>query len=193
MDPIFRIADLEFEVTHACLRARLSAEGMKWSLKVVSRYPLGRIGDEEWAPVLLWENIAAFRVGFVQRWTDLLSQRVSWRDCYNKSDGSYNATLAVFSHNDVYDCNVMFKKIDAAHCRMRLIGKCDVHFDERYDKKLELEIESDLVFEGIEVEGRDEAAARREVMQFIGSGDFDYVHSGTDSNGPMLRPVVEKG
>jgi hypothetical protein len=155
-----KIRDRTFAVEKALVCGYVGAEnGLSWSVDIGCE---GRHFDgETWSPSAYLENVP-WGVRCVD---DFKQTPIIIPDGETFGDGSILpdsvlCCLYVFEHNFLRDSHTFLQKIAKNQFRIRWTATCDVFFDDEYDVDLPLEIETDAVFLGINIQERDEFKAR---------------------------------
>lgn len=179
---MLRIADFEFPVESCLLEAYCHTDRMQWDVQIEcgSLSPGVFHGQGPKLSLSLFETpVAAFR-----HWTNLVPREVCWVE-RNDTDVTPSGLLYIFEHSPVFECHARCYN-QLGTIRIELGGKCDVFFDERYDRNLDLRLDSPVAFRGVWFGRRPESDCKTEIARFLNPDDFDY--SPTEHGVSLLTP-----
>jgi len=185
-----RIKDLNFAVSEAVLLARISADEFYWSISIDAKYPEGRIRGEVWEPKVYSENLFPLAGKALDHWRDILGRTIEWDDCYDLKTGDPIASVCVFEHLDIYKSKLTFGEATGGDSfKVDWRARCDVYFDDDYGEDLELSIQTEVKFAGVEVPFQDEVKSQALLRQYIRGGNFTFDQAHGKYDKPIFRPV----
>jgi len=172
---MIKIFDLLFRIKSAVLEAYIDEENMEivWGVEIEGE-PCQQ-DFSRWEPSLVSESLFRTKKGELNTWRDIAEKSTKWDSPYDLGGKPY-ATLYVFEHEPIYNCNVkLYSKSEELH--FYLNGQCDVNWDSKYGKNLDLKIDCKIEFSGIWFRRESEINSRKLLSQFCTESDFSYTLS----------------
>lgn len=179
---MLQIADLEFAIVSCRLEAYCDSAKMQWDIEIECAPHLDRKFHGH-APNLSLSLFKTSKHAF-RHWTELAPREVRWVR-RNDTDVTPSGSLYIFEHTPIFKCHARCSLV-AGKMQIELNGKCDVHFNEHYNKNLDLHLNSALVFRGVWFGDQPEADCRIDIARFLNPTDFEF--SPTKDGVSMLTP-----
>jgi hypothetical protein len=188
----FSIADLEFAPDFAQLIADIRNGRIEWSISISAEPRV--IRGEQWQPRASSDHLVALDSRFLEYWQDAFAKSVEWDDCCNPINDRVHALLYVFEHTEIYKSRIDFVPRKGRDVFVNWHALCDVFFDEEYESRLNLCIQTAATFNGVVVgtagERIDEIEANIRLRRFIAHGEFEYLPPIGDSYVPIMMPTA---
>lgn len=190
-DSYFRIADLEFEVESAVLAARWMKDTMGWSIAVRTIPKV--VEGEEWRPSVSSDWLYGMEGKACDKWTDLFPRVLEWESGFNHKDDRIEAWFYVFECVEIKNARLEFGVPKGNWIPLRWTGRANVFFDEKYGENLDLEVQADCLFEGVEIGKLGEMISMEEALRraraTFRTQDFEFKPPTDRHEYPMLLPV----
>ncbi len=145
---MFRVADIDFDVTESILDAYIdNRDGViAWGVEISARTINPQFG--RWIPCAKSEVLLRTGPEDLARWQDLAGKSVEWSEAEDE-DGEPFGMLCIFEHDPIYEGRVRLDRGTPAGLSIRWQGKFDPYIDEKYAEGLPITIDVPLVFRGI--------------------------------------------
>lgn len=190
---MFKIQDIDFQLSHARVYSRLTEDKMMWSIEVKSK-PL-IIKELTWEPLVYSERLLGLERANYQHWMQYLNTTLRWTDCYDPQAMQGNAFLYVFTHEDIYQSTLQLTMNKSGQGMLTWHGLCNVFSDEEYGGGISLDIECPYIYEGIWWYGSHNNRpsyenARRMISHFTEPESYDVALSDDGAHWKYFRPKI---
>ena len=183
---MFKIKDKLFDIKYAYLDAFRNDNQLIFGLQIKAtgrdKHPEDKDADTSdlfFQEDELWFNseiLLKINSNQIKKWQDIVGQKIGWED-YPENEDEPHALFYVYEHEEVYNANIEFKKIDNKII-VNLKASCDIYAGEEFSDNLPLEIETEVDFYGI-LCGKDatEEQCRKEIKPFINLDTLKFVQN----------------
>jgi hypothetical protein len=184
-DGELQIAKFKFKVTKALLRGNVLPGQFFWTLKVHAK---GKVAGFDLEPLAYSENILALRNKAVNRLNDIAGKRLTWSEAYDQESGITQASLYVFSHEDIDESVLEFYRDETGLC-LKWRGVAEVSSEEFDDHdEIKFAATAPVTFEGFATIGFSEAQSLDALRCWVTSEEFETPQRLDDDT--FLFPVV---
>lgn len=153
-----------------------------WGIKITAS-AINR-DDIKWRVKLSAESLLQTKEKQLKTWKDIAGLNFFWDD--GIEDENEHALMYVFQHEPVYNCTGTFYLNDENKVCIKWNGKCDVYWNQIYDKGLNFTLDAPVEFKGVWF-GKDiEPICRKSLSSFITNEAFEYV---VERNVSLLKPT----
>ena len=183
---MFKIKDKLFDIKYAYLDAFRNENQLIFGLQIKAtgrdKHPEDKDADTSdlfFQEDELWFNseiLLKINSNQIKKWQDIVGQKIGWED-YPENEDEPHALFYVYEHEEVYNANIEFKKIDNKII-VNVKASCDIYAGEEFSDNLPLEIETEVDFYGI-LCGKDatEEQCRKEIKPFINLDTLKFVQN----------------
>ena len=183
---MFKIKDKLFDIKYAYLDAFRNDNQLIFGLQIKAtgrdKHPEDKDADTSdffFQEDELWFNseiLLKINSNQIKKWQDIVGQKIGWED-YPENEDEPHALFYVYEHEEVYNANIEFKKIDNKII-VNVKASCDIYAGEEFSDNLPLEIETEVDFYGI-LCGKDatEEQCRKEIKPFINLDTLKFVQN----------------
>ncbi|MDR1877774.1 MAG: hypothetical protein LBQ84_09145 [Flavobacteriaceae bacterium] len=177
---MFKIKDVNFEIVHSYLDAFISNQENKL---IFGLHITGKSKKDvflEYEPTVHSDVLLKINVNEIKKWNNISNKIIEWENYPEDETAPPSALLYVFEHEFIYNCKIKFKEING-EMFININALCDVNFDEEYSRRLPLEIETKIEFEGIYFgKGTNEKECIERIKQYLPEEKLIYVKNKYD-------------
>ncbi len=170
---MFKIDNIDFDIRSAILEAFIDDDEniMEWAVEIMATSTSG--ADIKWNAKLSSESIIKTKEKQLRTWKDIAGSSFSWQDAVD-DDENEHGLMYIFQHEPVYDCKGEFYSNEKGETCIKWSGKCDVYWNEKYNKGLNFIVDTPLEFKGVWF-GKDiEPVCQKQLSNFITNEHFNY-------------------
>ena len=192
---MFKIKDKSFDIKHAYLDASISGNELIFGLQIkatgTDKHTEEDIEEED---MFFSEDEVSFNAEVllkikpheINNWQEIVGKKIQWGD-YPEDEDEPHALLYLYEHEEVYNADIEFKKIDEKII-LSIKATCNLYSSENFSNNLPLEIETEVQFFGI-LFGADasEENCRKKTAPFLYLDNLKYVTN--KYNVALLIPV----
>ena len=125
---MFRVADHDYDVTHACLELfdRSEENTICWGLKITGKSLSGSDDMSRWKPAILSDVLLETPKGRMSGWQDIAGTTIAW----DEPNEDPQALFQVYETTAIYKCKWQFLAVPG-NARVRLVfdGMTDIDAD----------------------------------------------------------------
>lgn len=173
------------------MAARWIEDKMGWSI-AVSAIPKV-VEGEEWRPSVSVDWLYGMEAKTCDRWVDLFPRVLEWESGYNYEKDRDEAWLHVFVGCEINNARLEFRMPKGNRIPLYWMGKANVFAGGKYGENLDIEVQADCLFEGVEIGKLGEMISMEEALRrartTFRSQDFDFQPPKDRHEYPMLIPA----
>jgi len=169
---MFRIEDLNFDITNATLDAFIDDDCMQinWGIEIKGVPKEKSFHGRE--PRASSEVIYKSKPNEIEHWLSLAGKKICWKPKYDE-DGEMFGSLYFFRHLPIYDSTLEFLQQNGG-LNIKWKALCDVEMEPPYDNGLEFYIDTDISFTGIWCGRKTELECYELLDMFFPRNLFEY-------------------
>ncbi len=184
---MFRVADIDFDVTESILDAYIDDDEdvIVWGVEISARATNSQFA--RWKPSAKSE--ALFRTGPADlvRWQNLAGRSAEWGEAEDEK-GEPFGILYIFEHDPIYEASVRIGRNSSASLSINWRGKFNPYIDEKYAEGLSITIDEPLVCRGIFCRREPEDACWKALAPFFPRDQFRFTQ--TEHGVSLLVPAA---